>query len=67
MPKGFFPQQDSGQLVGGVRADQSVSFQAMQEKLSQVVGIITRDRAVETVVGFTGGSRAPAAGSCWSP
>jgi multidrug efflux pump len=58
IPKGFFPQQDTGQISGGVRADQSISFQAMQEKLRQVIEIIRADPAVETVVGFTGGSRA---------
>jgi multidrug efflux pump len=57
-PKGFFPQQDTGQLNGGMRADQSISFQAMQGKLRQLVNIIKRDPAVDTVVGFTGGSRA---------
>jgi multidrug efflux pump len=57
-PKGFFPQQDTGQINGGMRADQSISFQAMQGKLRQLVGIIKRDPAVDTVVGFTGGSRA---------
>ena len=57
-PKGFFPQQDSGQLQGGLRADQSISSQAMGEKLRQVVNIVRRDPAVATVVGFTGGSRA---------
>ena len=58
VPKGFFPQQDSGQLNAGIRADQSVSSQAMQKKLRQVVGIIHKDPAVDTVVGFTGGGRA---------
>jgi multidrug efflux pump len=58
VPKGFFPQQDSGQVQGGLRADQSISFQAMQDKLRQLVDIIRRDPAVETVVGFTGGGRA---------
>jgi multidrug efflux pump len=58
IPKGFFPQQDSGQLNGGLRADQSISFQAMQDKLRQLVNIIRADPAVDTVVGFTGGSRA---------
>jgi multidrug efflux pump len=58
VPKGFFPQQDTGQLNGGLRADQSISFQAMQSKLRQLIDIIRRDPAVETVVGFTGGSRA---------
>ncbi|TFW31544.1 efflux RND transporter permease subunit [Massilia horti] len=57
-PKGFFPQQDTGQINGGLRADQSISFQAMQDKLRQLVDIIKRDPAVDTVVGFTGGSRA---------
>ncbi|MEJ6022847.1 efflux RND transporter permease subunit [Ramlibacter sp. PS4R-6] len=58
IPKGFFPQQDTGQLNGGLRADQSISFQAMQEKLRTLVDIIKADPAVDTVVGFTGGSRA---------
>jgi multidrug efflux pump len=57
-PKGFFPQQDTGQINGGMRADQSISFQAMQGKLHQLVNIIKSDPAVDTVVGFTGGSRA---------
>lgn len=57
-PKGFFPQQDTGQIRGFVRADQSISFQAMQQKLKQLVDIIDADPTVATVVGFTGGSRA---------
>ncbi|MFC5462134.1 efflux RND transporter permease subunit [Massilia niabensis] len=58
IPKGFFPQQDTGQISGGIRADQSISFQAMQGKMTQLVNIIKRDPAVDTVVGFTGGGRA---------
>ena len=58
VPKGFFPQQDSGQINGGIRADQSISFQAMQGKLKELVDIIRADPAVDTVVGFTGGGRA---------
>jgi len=58
IPKGFFPQQDTGQIQGGIRADQSISFQAMQDKLRQLVDIIRNDPAVDTVVAFTGGSRA---------
>ncbi|HSW17110.1 MAG TPA: efflux RND transporter permease subunit, partial [Ramlibacter sp.] len=58
IPKGFFPQQDTAQIQGGLRADQSISFQAMQDKLRALVNIIRRDPAVDTVVGFTGGSRA---------
>lgn len=58
IPKGFFPQQDSGQINGGLRADQSISFQALQSKLKELVDIIRADPAVDTVVGFTGGGRA---------
>ncbi|MFI4887053.1 MAG: efflux RND transporter permease subunit, partial [Steroidobacterales bacterium] len=56
VPKGFFPQQSSGSLVGFVRADQSISFQAMQGKMLQIVKIVTHDPAVAHVVAFTGGS-----------
>jgi multidrug efflux pump len=55
VPKGFFPEQDTGALVGGIQADQSISFQLMQKKLGQFVGIIRKDPAVANVVGFTGG------------
>ena len=58
VPKGFFPQQDAGQITGGLRTDRSISFQALQGKLRQLVDIIRRDPAVDTVVGFTGGARA---------
>src|SRR4029079_13179486 len=58
IPKGFFPQQDTGQLMGGIRADQSTSFQAMESKLHEFVGIIGADPAVQNVVAFTGGPRA---------
>jgi multidrug efflux pump len=58
IPKGGFPQQDTGQINGGIRADQSISFQAMQGKLRQLVNIIKEDPDVATVVGFTGGRRA---------
>ena len=55
VPKGFFPQQDTGRLIGGIQADQSISFQLMRRKLQQFISIIEHDSAVETVVGFTGG------------
>ncbi|MEJ8838257.1 efflux RND transporter permease subunit [Ramlibacter sp. AN1133] len=58
IPKGFFPQQDTGQINGGIRADQSISFQQMQDKLRQLVDIVRNDPAVDTVVAFTGGGRA---------
>jgi multidrug efflux pump len=57
IPKGFFPQQDTGRLVGGIQADQSISFQAMRQKLSAFMTIVSSDPAVENVVGFTGGAR----------
>jgi multidrug efflux pump len=57
IPKGFFPQQDTGRIVGIIQADQSISFQLMQQKLTQFVTIIKQDPAVETVVGFTGGGQ----------
>jgi multidrug efflux pump len=57
-PKGFFPQQDTGGLTGGVRADQSISFRDLQTKLTQITRIVKADPAVATVVSFAGGSRA---------
>ena len=55
IPKGFFPQQDTGTLIGNLRADQSISFQAMAQKLRSVMTIVQADPAVQDVVGFTGG------------
>jgi len=57
IPKGFFPQQDTGRLTGNIQADQSISFQAMREKLSAFVEIVQSDPAVESVTGFTGGGQ----------
>jgi multidrug efflux pump len=57
VPKGFFPQQDTGNMIGGILGDQSISFQSMQQKLSWFVEILRADPAVETVVGFTGGGQ----------
>jgi len=57
-PKGFFPQQDTGGLLGGIRADQSISFTDMQAKLTRITGIVKSDPAVASVVSFAGGSRA---------
>jgi multidrug efflux pump len=55
VPKGFFPQQDAGRLVGSIQADQGISFQAMREKLATFIQIVREDPAVENVVGFSGG------------
>ena len=57
VPKGFFPQQDTGRLIGGLQADQSISFQLMKKKLTQFVTIVGKDKAVASVVGFTGGGQ----------
>jgi multidrug efflux pump len=54
VPKGLFPTQDTGRLVGSLQADQSVSFQAMTQKLRQMIDIVQSDPAVDHVVGFTG-------------
>jgi multidrug efflux pump len=58
VPKSLFPQQDTGQLAGGLSADQSISTKAMGDKLRQVIDIVRRDPAVASVVGFIGGARA---------
>ncbi len=57
IPKGFFPQQDTGRLIGGIQADQSISFQAMRQKLTDFMTIVHDDPAVDNVVGFTGGAQ----------
>src|SRR6266852_2140336 len=56
VPKGFFPQQDTGRIQGSVQAAQDISFAAMKEKMTQFVTLIVKDPAVETVVGFAGGN-----------
>ena len=55
IPKGLFPEQDTGRLTGSITADQSISFQAMQTKLAELMDIVQHDKAVDNVVGFSGG------------
>ena len=55
VPKGFFPLQDTGRLMGAIQAAQDISFQAMEKKLRDVVGVIKTDPDVDYVMGFTGG------------
>ncbi len=63
IPKGFFPQQDTGQLQGGIRGDASSSFQFMKRKLQEVARIIQQDPAVATVTGSVGaGGFGPSSG-----
>ena len=57
VPKGFFPQQDTGRIMGFIQADQSVSFSTMKDKLGKFISIIQDDPAVDKVSGFTGGSQ----------
>ena len=57
VPKGFFPQEDNGLAFGGMQADQSSSFQISKQRLTRFIGIIQRDPAVQTVVGFVNGGR----------
>jgi len=56
VPKGFFPQQDTGRVMGSVQAAQDISFAAMQAKMRQFVGLVMKDPAVQTIVGFAGGN-----------
>jgi len=58
VPKGFFPSTDEGTMQGGLRADQSISFQAMRTKFMDFITIIKSDPAVATVGGFAGGGAA---------
>ncbi|WP_156292972.1 multidrug efflux RND transporter permease subunit MdtC [Serratia oryzae] len=57
IPKTFFPEQDTGRLMGFIQADQSISFQAMRGKLEDFMKIVREDKDVDNVTGFTGGSR----------
>ena len=57
VPKGFFPEQDTGRVMGAIQADQDTSFQAMQQKLTRFVSIVNADPAVESAVAFTGGTQ----------
>nr|WP_302443858.1 multidrug efflux RND transporter permease subunit MdtC [Hafnia alvei] len=56
IPKTFFPEQDTGRLMGFIQADQSISFQAMRGKLQDFMKIVRNDPDVDNVTGFTGGS-----------
>jgi len=55
VPKGFFPEQDTGQMMGGIQADQRISFQSMEKKMREAAAIVQADPAVDSVVAFTGG------------
>jgi len=55
VPKGFFPQQDTGRMFGSVQAQQDISFDALNQKVQQYAAIVKGDPAVETTVAFAGG------------
>ncbi len=55
IPKGFFPQQDTGAIVGGLQGPQDASFPLMDNSIKQLVGVIKSDPAVANVIAFTGG------------
>ena len=54
IPKGFFPQQDTGAIVGGIQGPQDASFPVMNDSIQQIVGVVKADPAVANVVGYVG-------------
>jgi multidrug efflux pump len=58
IPKGFFPQQDTGAIVGGLQGPQDASFNVMNDSVQKLVTVIKQDQAVQNVIGFTGGNGA---------
>jgi multidrug efflux pump len=63
IPKGFFPQQDTGTLGGGMQGPQDASFPAMNESIQKIEAVIVKDPAVQNVMGFTGGGGATNTGN----
>ena len=59
IPKGFFPQQDTGALTGSIQADQGTSFQAMQQRVSRFVDIVMSDPGVSDRARVRGRRRDP--------
>ena len=57
VPKGFIPQEDTGQINGGMQADQSISFQLMSKKMHQFSAVLEKEPTIDHVVGFTGGGQ----------
>ena len=66
VPKGFFPQQDIGQIAGTIQPDQNMSFQDTEKKLKDYVTIILHDPAVKNVIGFVGGNNNTAPGTVYA-
>jgi multidrug efflux pump len=55
IPKGFFPQQDTGRINGSIQGDQDISFQEMRGRITQLAQTVLKDPAVDSVMGFNGG------------
>src|ERR1700733_10277069 len=58
IPKGFFPQQDTGAVVGGMQGPQDASFGVMNNSVQKLVAVLKADPAVQNIIGFTGGNGA---------
>jgi multidrug efflux pump len=58
VPKGFFPQQDTGRLTGTIMADQDMAFAGMRDKVAEYIRIVKADPAVQDVIAFSGGNTA---------
>ena len=65
IPKGFFPQQDTGQINGMIQTDQNLSFQALNKKLHALVRIVRADPSVQDVTGIIGGASSTSPGSMY--
>ncbi len=63
IPKGFFPQQDTGSLGGGVQGPQDSSFPAMNDAIQRISAVIKKDTAIQNVIAFTGGNGATNTGN----
>ena len=55
IPKGFFPQQDTGRISGSIVADQDTSFQSMRNRMTELASTVGKDPGVDAVMAFNGG------------
>jgi multidrug efflux pump len=65
VPKGFFPQQDTGRLTGQIRSQQDTSFASMQKKMQQILAVVDKDPAVESASSFVGGGGSSNQANLW--
>jgi multidrug efflux pump len=63
IPKGFFPQQDTGSLAGAIQGPQDASFAVINDSIKRLQAVINKDPAVQNVIGFTGGNGATNTGN----